>query len=90
MDPYFRRIPAALVLLAVFALAATVPVHGVVFDALFIALAVGLLIASYVLRQRARKRLIYQRDRDEEHRPDAAQVRMPPDSAPAPRRPPRP
>jgi len=87
MDPYFRWIPSSLVLLAVFALAATVPVNGVVLDTVLITLAVGLLIASYVLRHRARKRLVYQRDRDVEHRPNPSRVVTPPDAAPPPRRP---
>lgn len=68
MDQNSHWFPTTLVLLAVLALAATTS-DGIFLDAVLLVVAVGLLIAGHVLRGRARRRLIYQCDRDDkEHR----------------------
>lgn len=88
MHLYSRWVSSILVLLAVFVLAATVPVSGVFLDAVLITVAVGLLIASYVLRHRVRKQLIYDRGRDDAKDPAGwPPVADPTRAAPRPRRP---
>lgn len=70
MDQDSHWIPPSLVLLAVFALAATVA-DGMFLDGILMVFAVGLLVASYGLRHRARTRLVYQCDpHDDEYRLD--------------------
>lgn len=88
MPSFSRWLPSVLVVLAVFVLAGTVPLNGVVVDAVLITVAVGLLIVSYLLRHRARKRLIYDRDRVSElgqpKRPEATSDGAPQTRKPAP------
>jgi hypothetical protein len=88
MHLYSRWVSSSLVLLAVFVLAATVPVNGVFLDAVLITVAIGLLIASYALRRRVREQLIYNRGRDDAKGPAGwPPVTDPTRAAPRPRRP---